>query len=153
MRPMRVNKRQMEHEECLELLKRGEFGILSTVDCNNQPYGTPLSYVYYDSNIYFHCAVEGTKLDNISCNDKVCFTVVGKTKLLPSEFTTNYESVMVFGNACVVEEEEKAKVLGLIVKKYSANFEKEGEEYIERAKHKTKVIKINAQYISGKHRV
>ena len=28
-------------------------------------YGVPLNYVYVDNSIYFHCAKEGHKLDNI----------------------------------------------------------------------------------------
>ncbi len=50
--------------------------------------------------IYFHCAPEGHKLENLSGNNKVSFCVVGKTQVLPDKFATNYESVIVFGTAC-----------------------------------------------------
>jgi len=153
MKKMRRFDRLMTSEDAVELLKNGEYGILSTVDSEGQPFGTPLSYVFYDGNLYFHCAKEGTKLDNICNNSKVCFTVVGKTEVLQKDFSTNYESVMAFGKASVVDESEKGNMLMEIVKKYSPDFVKEGEAYKNSDMHKTKVIKIDVETFTGKHRV
>ena len=44
----------------------------------HQPYAVPLSYVFHDQCIYFHCATEGHKLDNIRANPAVSFCVVGQ---------------------------------------------------------------------------
>ncbi|MDF2672939.1 MAG: hypothetical protein K0R09_1204 [Clostridiales bacterium] len=152
MKSMRRADRQMVREEATELLKRGEYGVLSTLDSLNQPYGVPLSYAYADNSIYIHCANEGTKLDNIKSNSNVCFTVVGNTNILPDKFTTEYESVIVFGKGIIVSGNDKAKGLREIIKKYSPEFIKEGEEYIERAMDKTTVVKIEIEDFSGKHR-
>ena len=97
MKTMRRIERQMNDMEALELLNKGEYGILSTCGEDNHPYGVPLSYVVIDKNIYIHGAGVGTKLDNISVNDKVSFTVVGKTKVLQEQFSTEYESAIAFG--------------------------------------------------------
>ena len=153
MKKMRRFDRLMTDEEAIELLKTGEYGILATVDSENQPFGTPLSYVYYDGNIYFHSAKEGTKLDNIKNNSKVCFTVVGKTEVLPKDFSTNYESIMAFGKATLVEDSEKGAILMEIVKKYSPGFISEGEAYKNSDMHKTKVVKIQIDIFTGKHRL
>ena len=153
MKIMRKIQRQMDETEALELLIKGEYGILSTCGEDNQPYGIPLSYVVIDKNIYFHCAGVGTKLDNISINDKVSFTVVGKTKVLQGEFSTEYESVIAFGHAIMLKEEEKYEPLMEFIRKYSPEFIEEGRLYIDRAKEKTTLIKIEIYSFSGKHRV
>ncbi|MCB2289250.1 pyridoxamine 5'-phosphate oxidase family protein [Clostridium sp. CS001] len=153
MKAMRKIERQMSDTEALELLKRGKYGILSTCGVDNQPYGVPLSYVVIDKNIYFHGASVGTKLNNISENDKVSFTVVGKTKILPDKFSAEYESVIAFGRAVTLNEEEKYEPLIEFIKKYSPEFMQEGQLYIDRAKKETTLIKIEIYSFSGKHRV
>ena len=153
MKNMRLSKRQMNDDEAMDLLKKGEYGILSTIDVEKQPYGTPLSYIFMDGSIYFHGATVGTKLDNIQNNCKVCFTVVGKTEILPAEFTTNYGSVMAFGNATIIDGEEKIEALKEILKKYSVDYYEEGLKYIEKASDKVSVVKIILEEFTGKHRV
>lgn len=152
MRKMRRSDRQMTQDEAMELLGRGEYGILSTIGEDNQPYGVPVSYALVDNSIYFHCATEGAKLDNILNNNKVCFTVVGLTNVLPEKFSTVYESSIVFGKATIVNDEEKVFALKEIVKKYSHDFIAEGDEYINRAKDKTTVVRIVIEELSGKER-
>ncbi len=56
---MRRIDREISEHEAVELLHKAEYGVLSTVDKSGQPYGVPLSYVYKDNAIYFHCAVDG----------------------------------------------------------------------------------------------
>lgn len=153
MKKMRRADRIMTDAEALMLLEKGEYGILSTVDREGQPYGTPVSYVYSGSSIYFHAALSGTKLDNIEVNPKVCFTVVGSTKVLPSEFATEYESVMAFGRASIAEEDEKRMALAEIVKKYSPDFILEGDAYILANLKNCVVVKVAVEEFSGKHRV
>lgn len=152
MNKMRRADRAMDSEGAVKVLENGEFGILSTVDEKGQTYGTPLSYVFIDNKIYFHCAIEGTKLRNIENNPRVCFTVVGRTKVLSEQFSTEYESVMAFGKAEVIDGEEKIMALREIVLKYSPDFIPQGEAYIERAKDKTCVVKLHTEVITGKHR-
>ena len=153
MKAMRRIERKMDNAETLELLKKGEYGVLSTCGENNNPYGVPLSYVVIDENIYFHCGSVGTKLDNISINDKVSFTVVGKTKILQDKFSMEYESVIAFGSAIKLKDEEKYEPLMEFIRKYSPEFIEDGRLYIDRAKEKTTLIKMEIYSFSGKHRV
>lgn len=154
MKNMRRIDRQMEEAQALELLHQGQYGILATADSNQQPYGVPLSYVLVDKWLYFHCAVTGHKLQNIVENNKGCFTVVGSTHLLPEAFSTEYESVIAFGEVVIVaEDEEKIMALREFVKKYSVDFAVAGDHYIEKAKNKTTVVKMMMQSFTGKHRV
>ncbi|GAA0178813.1 hypothetical protein SH2C18_18010 [Clostridium sediminicola] len=94
---MRRKEKQISLAESQEILKKGEYGVLSTISLNGYPYGTPLNYVYSDGCIYFHSAEDGQKIQNINHNCKVSFSVVGDVKLVPEKFSTKYESVIVFG--------------------------------------------------------
>ena len=132
------------------MLSECEFGVLSTVGNDGQPYGVPLNYAYKDNCIYFHCALQGHKIDNIDNNPKVSFCAVGDTKVLPSEFSTNYVSAVVFGVASEVQGAERYKALVLLLEKFSPKFMEEGKKYIEKLDKVTKVIKIDIQHISGK---
>lgn len=151
-RELRRKEKELKEVEVSEMLKNCEYGILSTTSENGYAYGVPLSYVYANGSIYFHCATEGYKLDNIMNNDKVSFCVVGQTAVLPDKFSTKYESVILFGRANEVFDNEKEEALLGLIEKYSKDYIKEGKEYIKRASFKTKVIKITVEHISGKGR-
>ena len=150
---MRNSKRLLPDEYVSRVLNEGEYGILATYGENGYPYAVPVSYVYINDAIYFHCATEGQKLDNIKYNSKVSFCVVGNTKLLPSQFSTAYQSVIVFGKASDVSDDEKRQVLVALIDKYSKGFEKEGMEYINRAFEKTHVVKITVDHATAKGRL
>ena len=149
---MRRKDREIEQNEIVEILKRCEYGILSTIGENGYPYGVPVNYVYMDKAIYFHCAVEGQKLDNLRNNNKVSFCVVGETCVLPEQFSTKYESIIVFGKANDIYDNEKNAALLEIINKYSKEYVEKGKEYIKNANENVKVIKINIEHISGKAR-
>ncbi len=151
-REMRRKDREIKRDEAIEILKNSDYGILSTWSQNGYPYGVSISYTYINGSIYFHCAVEGHKLDNIKNNDKVSFCVVGQTKTLPDVFSVKYESVIVFGRAVEVYGNEKNMALLEILNKYSPDYIEQGQEYIQKSNEDTKVIKINVEHISGKAR-
>jgi nitroimidazol reductase NimA-like FMN-containing flavoprotein (pyridoxamine 5'-phosphate oxidase superfamily) len=153
-REIRNFKRQLSMEHIERILKEGEYGVLATFGENGYPYATPISYTYEGNSIYLHCAVEGQKLDNIKHTDRVSFCVVGKTQVLPEAFSTIYESVIVFGKASIVDnEEEKRKALIGLIEKYSKDFMKEGLEYINRAIKKTCIIRIDIEHATAKGRL
>lgn len=150
MREMRKIKRAISPKEAWNLLTNAEYGILSTAGADGIPYGIPLSFCVIEEHIYFHCALEGRKIDNIYRNSHVSFCAVGKRKVLPEQFSTLYESVIVSGTAKEVKGEEKQMALEGLLKKYSPDFLKEGKEYIESMNDITKVFGIRIEHISGK---
>ena len=151
-REIRRKDRKLETIEAVAILTKCHYGVLSTVGENGYAYGVPLSFVYINDSIYFHCALEGTKLDNIQTNNKVSFCVVGDTMTLPDKFSTNYESVVIFGKAVEVYEAEKNEALLAFIEKYSSQYMESGKEYIKNAGDKAKVIKICIESITGKAR-
>ncbi len=152
MRPLRRTDRALPIEEARQLLALGEFGVLASADTSGQPYATPLSYVLLGDSLYFHCAREGRKLDNLTANARVCFCVVGRTEVLPAEFATRYESVLVSGTAREVRGAEKLAALRALAAKYSPDHPEDGERYIERHQAATRVIRIIIEAVSGKAR-
>jgi nitroimidazol reductase NimA-like FMN-containing flavoprotein (pyridoxamine 5'-phosphate oxidase superfamily) len=150
MRKMRRKDKEIGTDEAIKLLAECEYGVLSTVDNDGQPYGVPLNYAYKDNCIYFHCALKGHKIDNIDDNPKVSFCTVGNTEVLPSEFSTDYVSAVAFGVASEVQGTERYNALVLLLEKFSPGFMEEGKKYIEKLDKVTKVIKIDIQHISGK---
>jgi len=147
---MRRKDRKMKEEDAREILAKGEYGVLSMSSPSGYGYGIPLSYVYQNDAIYFHCAHQGYKMDILQGNNRVSFCVVGEASTIPEKFSVKYRSVVVFGRASEVFDEEKdAALLGLAAK-YSPDFLKEGQEYVQKDGHLTSVIKITVEHISGK---
>ncbi|MDD2853386.1 MAG: pyridoxamine 5'-phosphate oxidase family protein [Desulfuromonadaceae bacterium] len=151
-RNLRRNDRGLTESEALDLLVLGEYGVLATVSADGAPYGVPLSYCVIDYGIYFHCALEGHKLENLTADNRVSFCVVGATEVLPEKFSTRYESVIVSGRVTEVFDAEKQRGLEGLVAKYSAGFRDAGERYIATDSHKTRVFRVEIDAISGKAR-
>lgn len=118
----------------------------------NEPYGVPLNYCLIGECIFFHCALEGSKINNITNNPKVSFCVVGDTEVLPDKFDIKFESCIAKGYAYESFAEEKQMALEGIIHKYSENFASEGLEYIEKFVDRARVFKITIDSISGKAR-
>ena len=51
MRNMRRKDKEIGSDEAINFLTRCEYGILSTVGNDGQPYGVPLNYAYKDNCI------------------------------------------------------------------------------------------------------
>lgn len=149
-RKLRKIKYEIPKERVEELIKTTEYGVLSTVGEDGYPYAVPVNYAYINGNIYFHCAREGHKLDNISFNNKVSFTLVPYSKVLSEKFDSEYESVVIFGKAEEVFDKEKIDGLLGLVYKYSPEYVEAGKAYIDRAQDKVRIMKISFDYVTGK---
>jgi nitroimidazol reductase NimA-like FMN-containing flavoprotein (pyridoxamine 5'-phosphate oxidase superfamily) len=149
---MRRQDRQISESEAIEILQKGEFGVLSMCTPDSGGYGIPLNFALKNIAIYFHCALEGSKLEYLRKNNRVSFCVIGRTNVLPSQFGTMYESVIASGVATEVEGEEKHEALMLFLEKYSADYIQEGTEYMIKAFKRVKVIKLSIETITGKAR-
>jgi nitroimidazol reductase NimA-like FMN-containing flavoprotein (pyridoxamine 5'-phosphate oxidase superfamily) len=152
MKELRRKDRAISQEEAVAILNKAEYGVLSTVTENGEPYGVPLSFCFIDRCIYFHCAVEGQKIDNIKHNKSVSFCAVGNTEILPDKFGTKYESVIVSGEVEEVFDINKQIALEGLLHKYSPEFFDKGIKYIEGLKEKTRVFKITINKLTGKAR-
>jgi nitroimidazol reductase NimA-like FMN-containing flavoprotein (pyridoxamine 5'-phosphate oxidase superfamily) len=153
---IRRKDRILDETGAIDLLQTGEYGFLSLGEsANGYAYGIPINYVYDRpaNALYFHCAPEGHKLDNLRNNNKVSFCVVGSMKHFGERFTTHYESVIVFGKAGIhLPDDEKRVALQHFVMKYAPEHTETGREYIRQAWEKTFVFKITIEHITAKKR-
>jgi nitroimidazol reductase NimA-like FMN-containing flavoprotein (pyridoxamine 5'-phosphate oxidase superfamily) len=149
---MRRNERALTRDKMLEILNVAEYGVLSTVSEGGAPYGVPVSFVYHEGDIYFHCAPEGHKLDNIAHNDRVSFCAVADVRLVPDKFTTNYSSVIVFGRAAEVVGDARQEIFIKILEKFSREHMAAGLEYVEKSGFKAAIFRIEVERMTGKGR-
>lgn len=154
-REVRRNRKQiLAKKECEEILGRMTSGVLCLLGDDDYPYGVPLSYAYEDGKLYFHSMPAGHKMDALKKHDKASFTVIETDNIVPSEYTTYYRSVIVFGRIRILEsDEDKIKGLDKLVDKYSADY-KEGSAYEINSKLKAVcVFVLEAEHISGKEAI
>ena len=118
----------LSKQKCMKLLEKAVYGRLATSDASDQPYITPLNYVLVDDKIYFHCGFEGRKIENIKNNQQVCFEVSRHGKLYAAakanNFSMRYWSILVFGIASQVDDENKKLfIMNKLMEKYASNYD------------------------------
>ena len=117
---MRKASREMDMAFALEVLDKAPYVTVSFTRPDGTPYGVPLSLARTDDKtFYFHCALEGDKLDCIAANPTVALSTV--TRCTPTvgpkdgSFTLQYKSAMAVGKAeLVTDRNEKIEALRAI---------------------------------------
>ena len=152
-RPMRRGKQLLPPEESIQILEQGTSGVLAVAGDAGYPYAVPLSYVYMDGKLYFHCAKSGHKLDAIRRNSKASFCVIGQDAVVPLEYTTYFRSVICFGKARLLEDaSEKRQAIELLTGKYCPGVVRDcltGSEKLEN----TCLIEVAVEHITGKEAI
>ncbi|MCH5321117.1 MAG: pyridoxamine 5'-phosphate oxidase family protein [Eubacterium sp.] len=150
-RELRRKKQLLPEEETIEILKRNTSGTLACSGDDDYPYAVPMSYVYTNGKIYFHCAVTGHKLDAVKRNSKVSFCIVDKDDIVPEKITTFYRSAIVFGRIKIIEDPaQKRNILETLAKKYSPNNDEGIEKEINTLFKVTCVLELNIDHMTGK---
>ena len=152
---MRRNKQSLPSDECIKILNRGTSGVLAVTGDDDYPYAVPLSYVYHDNKIYFHGAKTGHKLDAVSKNEKVSFCVIDKDQVVPDEYTTYFRSVIVFGKARILKDEEEIrKAINILAVKYAPDHDKERRlQAIDKEYAAMSMIDLSIEHMSGKEAI
>ena len=152
MYEMRRKRQQITREAGEEVLRRATSGVLAVVDADGAPYAVPLSFVYTDGKLFFHCAPVGHKIDAIRVNNRISFCVIDRDEVMPESFTTKYRSVIVFGRARILTDEtEKRKAIEALAVKYAPDIDE-----AQRAKAITAdwvkfcIIEIKIAHLTGK---
>ncbi|MGB9868020.1 MAG: pyridoxamine 5'-phosphate oxidase family protein [Bacillota bacterium] len=149
---LRMSSRAMNPEDAEDLLARAPVGHLGTFGVDGYPYVTPLFYAYLDGRIYFHCAPEGHKIDNIKQCPRVCFEVceldqVVGTPSSPCEASAKFKSVVAFGKARpVTDPDEKLRALTHLVAKYGFDPSALPPE----ASSACTVVSVDVEFLTGK---
>ncbi|MCK9208667.1 MAG: pyridoxamine 5'-phosphate oxidase family protein [Salinivirgaceae bacterium] len=149
---IRRQDRVLDEQPALNLLKTGEYGVLSMHCVESGVYGVPINYVWDgDKSIYLHCAPEGRKLRCLEKDNAVSFCIVGRTNVISEKFTTEYESIILecraYRNLPAVE---RMNALAFILDKYSPDDKASGLKYAEKSFNRTEIIRLEIKNWSGK---
>lgn len=151
---MRRKRQQLPPEECRAILWRGTSGVLAVSGDDGYPYAVPLSYVYVDSKLYFHCAQSGHKLDAIRRDGRASFCVIDQDQVLPEHYTTCFRSVIAFGKARILENpHEKRAAIELLAEKYSPEQGEGRRQEIEGAFDQLCMIELAIEHLTGKEAI
>ena len=145
---MRKASRAMDATFALEVLDKAPYVTVSFTRPDGNPYGVPLSLARIDDKtFYFHCALEGDKLDCIAANPRVALSAV--TRCTPTvgpkdgSFTLQYKSAMAVGKAEIVtNRDEKIEALRAICQRFLPNHMDAFDDAIKRSIERTAVVKI-----------
>ena len=150
-RTMRLKDQQLDPIKVEEIMKDCTHGVLCINGDRGYPYGVPVSFVYAEGKIYFHCAREGYKVDLLKADPKVTFTVVARDHILPQEFNTLYLSVIAFGRVrLIADRQEMKRIHRLIVDKYSKGHEAAAAKYLDSSINEIYMAEITIDHITGK---
>lgn len=120
---MRRTAQELPREHCERILQEADWGTLALCGADGIPYAVPVNFVYGDGKVWFHCALEGRKVDLIREKPMVSFCVVGSAQVVPEDFATKYESVIFTGRARLLESrEEKLGPMTALCRKFSEPF-------------------------------
>ena len=114
----------MDAAFAMEVLEKAPYVTVSFTRPDGTPYGLPLSLARTDERtFYFHCALEGEKLDCIAHCPTVFLSAV--TKCAPTvgpkdgSFTLQYKSATAVGRAeLITGREEKVEALRVICQRF-----------------------------------
>ena len=148
---MRRKEQEVKNRSDIEAIIRNGVVCRLALSENDRPYIVPLNFGYKDNTLYFHGAKEGKKIDMIRKNPNVCFEIDANVSIVEADdacfWGVQYQSVIGFGRAVIVEnEKEKESALGIIMKHYS-NRDFQFDEKMVRA---TAVIKVPIESMTGK---
>lgn len=150
-RDMRRKNQQLTKTECEQILNSCTSGVLAVSGDGGYPYAVPLSYVYTDGKLYFHCAKSGHKLDAVEACSKASFCVISKDDILPEKYTTLYKSVIVFGKIKVLKTvDEMSEPIMTLTRKYVEGDDEGIAKEFETFKKNMYMLQLDIEHMSGK---
>jgi hypothetical protein len=122
-----------DREEMRSILDSARVGRMATVDVEGYPYITPVTFVFHEGRVYFHCAAQGEKLENLIRDPRVCFEVDMPLAYLEVGFNPErnpcrvhqlYACVIIRGKARIVPDGElKTAALNALVARHEGNWD------------------------------
>lgn len=155
---MRRTDRQLtNHESLIDILTRADCCHLALVD-GTRPYIVTMNFGYSWEGefpvLYIHGARQGRKIDILSSNPEVCFSMDLDHQLVTGEkacgFGMRYKSLVGYATASFVDDtEEKGRGLELLLRKFSSA---PVFEYDPKVMAVTQVIRLDVTELKGKEK-
>jgi hypothetical protein len=155
---MRRKDRQLtESSEIEQIIARADVCRIALAD-NNIPYIVTMNFGYPGGKngcFYFHCAMEGRKLEMIRKNNYVCFELDTDHELFEGEMGCDwgmkFSSVVGYGRISIVEERElRISALDYILSHYS---ERKTFSYDEKVLENTAILRLDIEEMNGKRKL
>ncbi|MDE6417245.1 MAG: pyridoxamine 5'-phosphate oxidase family protein [Duncaniella sp.] len=152
MRKMRRFRQELPREEALQILISGRECVMALDGDDGYPYAVPVNYVYDGEHIYIHSAAAGHKIDALRRNPRLSLCVIEKGDIVPGEFTTYFRSVIVFGRARIIlDNDGKIMPLRKLCEKYCGDLDPSAE--IDRFLNVVAIIEIEIDAVTGKQSI
>lgn len=152
---MRRKDRERDEAFAYDVIDRCQYGVAAMTGADGLPYCVPLSLVRLEDKLYFHCALEGTKLELLRQNPQVCVSFVAFNQAAEDKFTTYFQSANVLGTAVeVTDDQEKILALRALCEKLTpANMEGDNfQRAIAKSLPRTGVWSIRIREVTGKEK-
>ena len=151
-RELRRKRQALSRADCEAVLSRGTSGVLALAGDDGYPYAVPLSYLYEDGKLLFHCAKAGHKLDAVARCDKASFCVIDQDRVVPEEYTTYFRSVIAFGRIRVIGDdgERRSAVERLALKYHPGDTRENRNRYIDKEWAPLCMLETTVEHLSGK---
>ena len=119
---------------------------------DSQPYIVPVSFGFDGEQIYFHTAVEGTKIDYFTTNPQVCFEMEHDVKIIDNEFspckwTHSFYSVIGFG---IVKEIAGLELKTIALNQIMRHYSKKDWSFEGQSLENVRLWSISIDHITGK---
>ena len=152
-REMRRGKQLLSMNDTAAVMNRCTNGVLACLGDDDYPYAVPLSYVYCNDKIYFHSAKVGHKIDAITKNPKVSFSVTDEDTIVSEKYTTYFRSVIAFGQARIAEGSERLEAIQAFLEKYAGDQPIEARQKLVDDSTQAYLIAIDIEHITGKEAI
>lgn len=151
-RNMRRAEKATDIAEAEELLRSADYGVLSVIGDEGYPYGVPVNYVYDNGKIIFHSTAESShKIEALTRNEKVSFTVVTQHDLRPEKLDTLYSSVIAFGRARVLHSPgDIREAVRIFLAGLSPEMVSKTEQIYRDSAGRVLMVEISVEHITGK---
>ncbi len=154
---MRRSDRERDRSFAYAVIDRCEYGVAAFSTGEDTPYCIPLSLVRMGDDLYFHCALQGRKLELLRRCPRVCVTFATGTapSYLPdaNEYTTYFQSAVVTGSAFeVTDPAQKRAVLRALCEKLTPGHMAGFDRAIERSLSATGVWGVHMEEAVGKEK-
>lgn len=111
---MRRRDKQISDPNLIEMvMQKGTVVHIAMMD-EDKPYQIPLNYGYKDNTLYIHSARDGKKIDLLRANNLVHFQIETGVEVKNTDQAyrcgTNYECVMGYGKATIVDNSREKKI-------------------------------------------
>jgi nitroimidazol reductase NimA-like FMN-containing flavoprotein (pyridoxamine 5'-phosphate oxidase superfamily) len=148
----RADKAITDRDELHRILDEALVIHLGMVD-DGRPYVVPLNFAREGDELWLHCAAEGRKLRCLRERPNVCVEVerliqVTSGPAACGNWTSHYESVIGFGTAAVVVDDESRRLgMQAIMGKDSG---RRDWEFVPETLAKTVVVRVSVDSLTGK---